>query len=155
MVATFHLQYLRHRRKYENLEVGNASQQLLSPTRPCYSIDFIESFLFCFILVSYNIGIYIRIYIYIYIYKVSFIHCFLLSSIVMLFSALHAKHFEIWKDILWNWWVDCFIAWSIKWCDISGCSYWIHFPFYGVFFSQENCVSFGLLVSCLSLSQSA
>ena len=145
MVATFHLQYLRHRRKYENLEVGNASQQLLSPTRPCCSIDFIESFLFCFILVSYNIDIYIRIYIY--IYKVSFIHCFLLSSIVMLFSALHAKHFEIWKDILWNWWVDCLIAQSIKWCDILGAHSESFFPFVQYFFFfPENCVFFGLPV---------
>ena len=63
------------------------------------------------------------------------------------FSALHAKYFEIWKifwelksqllhstitQMVWYFWV--FI--------------WIHFPFYGVFFSQQYCVSFGLLVSC-------
>ena len=36
------------------------------------------------------------------------------------FSALHAKHFEIWKKFLWNWWVDCFIAQSIMWYDILG-----------------------------------
>ena len=153
MVPNFHLHYLGRRIKYKNLEVENATQQLFSPTWPCYSIDFIESFLFWVILVTYNVGIYICIH----IYKASYIHSFfVLSSTVMLFSALHAKHFKIWKNILCNWRVDCFIAWCIKWCDISGCSQWIHFPFYGVFFfSREKCVSFGLLVSCLSLSQSA
>ena len=149
MEAVFHLLYLGHRVKYGNLEVGNTTQQLLSTTRPCCSIELIESFLFWVILVTYNIGIYICIY----IYKVSYIHSFFVIFNCNVFSALHAKHFEIWKNILWNWWVDCFIAQSIKWCDISGFS---HFPFYGVFFfSQENCVSFGLLVSCLSPSQSA
>ena len=69
-------------------------------------------------------------YLYIYIYKVSYIHSFLLS----VFTALHAKHFKIWKNILSNWWVDCLIVRSSKWCDISGYSKWIHFPFYGVFF---------------------
>ena len=69
------------------------------------------------------------------------------------FSTFHAKHFEIWKFFLWNWWVDCLIAQSIKWCDISGCSFWIHFTFDGVdFFSQEKCVSIGLRVSYLSLN---
>ena len=72
MVATFHLHYLGHRIKYGNLEVGNTTQQLLSTTRPCCSIEFIESFLFWVILVTYNIGIYICIY----IYKVSYIHSF-------------------------------------------------------------------------------
>ena len=81
MVATFHLHYLGHRIKYGNLEVGNTTQQLLSTTRPCCSIEFIESFLFWVILVTYNVGIYICIY----IYKVSFIHSFLLSSTVMFF----------------------------------------------------------------------
>ena len=78
----------------------------------------------------HNIGIYICIY----IYKVSYIYDFFVIFNCNVFSALLVKHFEIWKNILWNWWVDCFIARSIKWCDISGCSYWIHFPFYGVFF---------------------
>ena len=72
MVATFHLHYLGHRIKYGNLEVGNTTQQLLSTTRPCCSIEFIESFLFWVILVIYNIGIYICIY----IYKVSYIYSF-------------------------------------------------------------------------------
>ena len=81
MIATFHLNYLRHRVKYVNPEVGNTTQQFLSTTRPCSSIEFIESFLFWVILVTYNIGIYICIY----IYKVSYIHSFLLSSTVMFF----------------------------------------------------------------------
>ena len=132
MVATFHLHYLGHRIKYGNLEVGNTTQQLLSTTRPCCSIEFIESFLFWVILITYNIGIYICIY----IYKVSYILFFVIFNYV--FSPLHAKHLEIWKNILCNWWVDCFIARSITWCDISLCSKWIHFPFYGVFFFSRE-----------------
>ena len=58
----------------------------------------------------------------IYIYKVRYIPSFFVIFNCSVFSALHAKHFEIWKNILWNWWVDCFIARSIKRCDISGCS---------------------------------
>ena len=116
-LATFHLHCLGHRVKYGNPEVGNTTQQILSTTRPCCSIKFIESFLFWVILVTYNIGIYICIY----IYKVSYIHSFFVIFNCNVFSALHAKHFEIWKNILWNWWVDYFIARSIKWCDISGC----------------------------------
>ena len=80
MVATFHLHYLGHRIKYEHLEVENTTQQLLSTTQPCCSIEFIESFLFWVILVTYNIGIYTCIY----IYKASHIHFFLLSSTAML-----------------------------------------------------------------------
>ena len=132
-------------------DTENTTQQLLSTTWPYSSIEFIESILFWVILVPYDIGIYICIY----NYKLSYIHSFFVIFNCNVFSALHAKHFEIWKNILWNWWVDCFIARSIKWYGISGCSQWIHFPFYGVFFSLENCVSFGLLVSYLSLSQSA
>ena len=112
MVATFHLHYLGHRIKYGNLEVGNTTQQLLSTTRPCCSIEFIESFLFWVIFVTYNIGIYICIY----IYKVSYIHSFFVIFNCNVFSALHAKHFEIWKNILWNWWIHCFAAQSIKLC---------------------------------------
>ena len=124
--------------KYGNLEVGNTTQQLMSTTGPCCSSGFIASFLF----ESFYI-------------QVSYIQSFFVIFNCNFFSALHAKHFEIWKNILWNCWLDYFIARSTKWCDISGCSWWIHFPFYRVFFFQENCVSFGLLVSCLSLSQSA
>ena len=74
MVGTFHFHYLRHRIKYENLEVGNTTQQLLSTTQPRCSIEVIESFLFWVILVTNNIGIFICICIY--IYKVSHIHYF-------------------------------------------------------------------------------
>ena len=136
VVASFHLHYLGHRIKYGNLvgnttgKVENATQQLLSTTRSCFSIEFIESFFFWVILVTYNIGLYICLY----IYKVSYIHSFFVMFIWNVFSALQAKHFEMWISILWKWWVDCFIAQSIRCCDISGCSQWIHFPFYGVFF---------------------
>ena len=141
MVATFHLHYLRHRIKYENLEVGNTTQQLWSTTRPCYSIEFIESFLFWVILVTYNMGIYICVN----IYKVSYIHYFFCYLHCSVFPAFHATHFEIWKNLLWNWWVDCFIARSIKSCDISECSQWIHFPFYEVFFfSRKLCFLWSL-----------
>ena len=134
MVATFHLNYLGHRINYGNLEVGNTTQQLLSTSRPCFSIEFSESFLFWVILVTCNISIYICLN----VSKVSYIHYYLLSSTVMFSSALHARYFEILKNILWAQWVDCFIARSIKWCDISGCSYWIHFPSYQVSFSQKK-----------------
>ena len=134
MVATFHLHCLGHRIKYGNLEVGNTTHQLLSATRPCCSIQFIESFLFWVILVTYNVGIYICIY----IYKVSYIHSFFVIFNCNVFSALHAKHFEIWKNILWNWWVDCFIAWSIKWCDILGAHSESIFHFIKYFFSFQK-----------------
>ena len=138
MVATFHLHYLVHKIKYGNLEVGNTTQQLLSTTQPCCSIEFIESFLFWVILVTYNIGIYICIYLY--IYKVSYIHSFfLLFSTLMFFLHCMLNILRYEKNILWNWWVNCFIAWFIKWCDIFGCSLWIHFFFYGVFFSRKLC----------------
>ena len=135
MVATFYLQYLGHRIIYGNLEVGNTTQQLLSTTRPYCSIEFTNIFLFWVILVTYNIGIYICMYIFIKLF--TFI-LFLLSSTV--FSALHAQHFEIWKNILWNWWVDCFIARSIKWCDILGAHSESIFPFMQYFFlSRKLC----------------
>ena len=124
MVATFHLHCLGQRIKYGNPEVRNATQQFLSTTRPCCSIEFIKSFLFWVILVIYNKGIYICIC----IYKVSYIYSFFVIFNCNVFCALHAKHFEVWKNILWNWWVHCFITRSIKWCDISGCLKWIHFP---------------------------
>ena len=87
-------------------EVGDTTQQLLSTTRPCCSIEFIEWFLFWVILVTYNKGIYICIY----IYNVNYIHSFFKIFNCNVFSALHAKHFEIWQKILWNWRVDCFIV---------------------------------------------
>ena len=73
-----------------------------------------------------------------YTYKVSYDHAFFAIFSCNVFSVLRAKHFEIWKNILWNWWVDCFIARSVKWCDISGCSLWTHFSFYGVFFFSRK-----------------
>ena len=62
----------------------------------------------------YNVAIYICIC----IYKVTYILSFFVIFNCNVFSALHAKYFEIWKNILWNWWVDCFIARSVKCCDI-------------------------------------
>ena len=44
MLTTFHLHYLGHKIKYGNLKVGNTTQQLFPTTRPCCSIEFIESF---------------------------------------------------------------------------------------------------------------
>ena len=145
MVATFHLHCLGRKVKYENPEVLNTTQQFLPTTQPCCNVDSIESFLFWLILVTYNIGIHICIY----IYKVSYIHsCFVIFN-CNVFTALHTKHFEIWENILWKWRVDCFIALSIKWCDNSGCSYWIGFLFYAVyFFSRKLCF---LLSPCLLL----
>ena len=54
---------------------------------------------------------------------------------------MHAKHFEMWKNILWNWWVDCFIVWSIRWCDILGAHSESIFPFlqYFFFLSRKLC----------------
>ena len=95
MAATFHLHCLGHRIKYGNPEVGNTTQQFLSTRGPCCNIGFIESFLSWVIFVTYNICI--------YIYKVSFIHSFFLIFNCNVFSALHAKNFEIWKNILLKW----------------------------------------------------
>ena len=136
MVATFHLHCLGHRIKYGNPEKGNTTQQFLLTARQCWSLEFIESFLFWVSLVTYNIGIYICIY----IYKVSYIRSFFVIFNCNVFSALDAKHFEIWKNILWNWWVDCFIARSIKWCDILGAHSESIFPFMQYFFSFQKTV---------------
>ena len=68
------------------------------------------------------------------IYKVSYIHSFFVIFNCNGFYALHAKNFETWKNILWNWWVDCFIAWSIEWCDILGVYSESIFPFMQYFF---------------------
>ena len=132
MVATFHLHYLGYKMKYGNLEVGNTTQQLLPTTRPCCSIEFIESFSFWVILITYNIGIYICIY----IYKVGYIHSFFVIFNSNVFSALHAKHFEVWRNILWNWSVNCLIARFIKWCDMGVHSESI-FPF-SIFFLKKT-----------------
>ena len=102
-------------------------------------------------LVTYNISIYICKY----IFEVSYIHYFLLSLTVMLF--LHCM-----LNILRYEKTFCEIDESIAlWRDPSSDVIFLGlhsesiFPFMEFFFSQENCVSFGLLVSCLSLSQSA
>ena len=50
--------YCEVRVRYGNPEVRNTAQQFLSKTRPCCTIEFIESFLFWGILVTYNVGIY-------------------------------------------------------------------------------------------------
>ena len=129
MVATFHLHYLGHRIKYGNLEVGNTTQQLLSTTRACCSIEIIESFLFWVILVTYNIGIYICIY----IYKVSYIHSFFVIFNCSAFPALHAKHFEIWK----KYFVKLMSHQVMRYFCVLIVN---HFPFYGVlFFSRKLC----------------
>ena len=134
MVATFHLHYLGHRIKYGNLEVGNTTQQLLSTTRRRCSIEYIESFWFWVILVTYNIDIYICIY----IYKVSYIHSFFVIFNCNVFSALHAKHFEIWKKILWNCWVDCFIARSTSDVIFLVTHSESTFPFLELFFLKKT-----------------
>ena len=90
-------------------------------------------FFFLWVIVIYNIGIYICMY----IYKASYIHsCFVIFN-CNVFSLLHAKHFEIWKSILWNWWMDCFIAQSIKSCDILDAHSESIFPFMKYFFSFQ------------------
>ena len=83
---------------------------------------------------------------YIYIHKVSYIHSFFIIFNCNNFCALHAKQFEIWKKKLWNWWVDCFLAQSIKWCD-----FWVLMvnPFsvlYSIFFLSRKL--FFLLSPC-------
>ena len=126
MVATYHLHSLRHRIKYGNPEVGNTTKQFFSKTRPCCSIEFIESFLFWVILVTYDIAIYICIY----IYKVSYIHSFLLSSTVMFF--LHCV-LNVWgmkkyfvklmsrllhstiHQVMWYFWVFIVNPFSLLW----------------------------------------
>ena len=127
MAATFHLHCLGNRIKYGNPEVGNTTQQFLSTRGPCCSIGFIESFLSWVIFVTYNIGIYVCIY----IYKVSYIHSFFLIFNCNVFSALHAKTFEIWKNIflklmsrllyspihqvIWYFWVFMVNPFSLLW----------------------------------------
>ena len=73
-----------------------------------------------------------------YIHKVSYIHSFFVIF-SHVFSTFHAEHFEIWKNILWNWWVNCFTAWFIKWSIIfQGVHRESFFPFMD-FFSRNNC----------------
>ena len=70
-----------------------------------------------------------------------FVFCFSLSSTAMFFLHCMLNILRYEKNILWNWWVDCFKAQTIMWCVISGCSQWIHSLFYGVFFvfSRKLC----------------
>ena len=122
MVATFHLHYLGHKIKYGSLEVRDATQQLLPTARPCCSIEFIESFLFWVMLVTYNIGIYIFGYIFI---KLAIFIIFLLPSTVMFFMhcMLNILRYEKKKKIvtlmnrLLHSTIDQ-VMWSIKWCDV-------------------------------------
>ena len=148
--VTFYLHYLGHRIKYGNLEIGNTTQQLLPAIRSCCSIEFIESFWFCVILVTCNIGIYI----WIYIYKISYINSFFVIFNCNVFLHCMLNIFEMKKNVeklirrllhstihqvMWYLWVFIVNPFSLLW----------------TFFSQENCVSFDFPVSCLSLSQSA
>ena len=95
MVATLHLHYLGHRINYGNLEVGNTTQQLLSTTRPCCSIEFVESFLFWVILATYNTSIYTCIY----IKKLAVFIPFVLSSTVLLFLRCMLNSDVIFLDV--------------------------------------------------------
>ena len=131
MVATFHLHNLGHRIKYGNLEVENTRQQLLSTTRLCCNIKFIESLLFWVFLVTYNMDIYI----FMYIYKDSYIHSFFVIFNCNVFSALHDRH-ETWN-----------LRYEMTFCKTDGSIM--------EFFSRGKCVSFGHLLSCFLLSQSA
>ena len=67
------------------------------------------------------------------------------------FSALYAKNFEkkLWKNILWNWWVDCFLARSIKWCDVLSGHSESFSSFIQYFFSLQKTV---FLSASLSLA---
>ena len=161
MVATFHLHYLGHRIKYENLEVGNTTQQLLLTTRPWRSIEFIELFLCWFILLIYNTGIYICVYIYIYIYvyiyifiKLAILILFLLSSALMFFlhymlnilrykkmfceideSILHSTIHQV----MWYFWTFIVNPFSLLW---------------SIFFSRKLCFLWSpcLLLITLTIS---
>ena len=75
---------------------------------------------------------------YIYIYKVSCFHSFSVIFNCNVFFALHAKHFGIWKNVLWNWWVDWFIAECNKWCDILRAHSESTFPFMQYFFLSRK-----------------
>ena len=114
------------------------------PITRVYWIIFILNH-FCHIL-------YIYICIYIFIKLVIFFFFFFVIFNCNNFSALYAKDFEIWKTILWNWWVVCFIARSIKWCDILGAHSESIFPFmlYFFFFFHSRKLCF-LRFPCLLL----
>ena len=63
---------------------------------------------------------------------------FLLSSTVMFFLHYMLNILRYEKYILWNWWVDCFIAQSIMWCDILGVHSDSIFPFLQYFFFSRK-----------------
>ena len=146
MVATIYLHYLGHRIKYGNLEVGNTTLQLLSIIGPCYRIKFIESFLFWFILVTYNTGIYICIC----IYKVSYIHSFfvIFNCNVFLHCMLNILRYQ--KIFCEN--DESIASTHNPSSDVifPGVYSESISPFMEYFFSWQNSVSFVLLVSCLS-----
>ena len=75
---------------YGNLEVGNTIQQLLPAARHAAVLSLLTHFYFESFS-SHIIGIYIRIY----IYKVGYINSFFVIFNCNVFSALHAKHFEM------------------------------------------------------------
>ena len=59
--------------------------------------------------------LYRYIYICIYIDKVLYIHSFFFVIFkCSIFSALHPKHFGIWKNILWNWFLHS-IIYRVMW----------------------------------------
>ena len=89
MVITFRLHYLGHRIRYGNLAAGNTTQQLLLAPRSCSSSEFLESFLFKVILVTYNIGIFICVY----IYEVSYICSFFVIFNCNVFFCIACKTF--------------------------------------------------------------
>ena len=118
----------------------------------CQQHEFIESFLFLAIFVTYNIDRYIFIYIFI---KSVIVIPFLLSSAVIIF--LHCM-LNILRYEKKNCEIDEWIATQLD--PSSDVIFWVLIvnPFSllcSIFFFPENCVSFGLLVSYLSLSQSA
>ena len=123
MVAIFHLHCLGHRIKYGSSEVENIIQQSLSTTRQCCSIEFIQSFFFWVILVTYDRGIYNCIH----IYKVSYVQSFLLSSTVLFFLLCMLNilryfvklpsrllHSTI-RQVMWCFWLFIVNSFSLLW----------------------------------------
>ena len=99
--------------------------------------------------------IWVYIFVYVYIYNLAIFILFLLSSTVVFFlhCMLNILRYE---KIFCE--TDEWIASQLD--PSSDVIFWVLIvnPFSllcSIFFFPENCVSFGLLVSCLSLSQSA
>ena len=83
------------------------------------------------------------IFVYIFIKLVIFILSLLSSTVItFLHCMLNILRYE--KNILWNWWVECFIVRSSKWCDILGvhisllCSIFFHSR--KLYFLQSPCL---------------